>query len=106
MYKEFVKMFCQRRDETKEKLENSFNTENWKDYTTYIHALKSGSLSVGGKILSEQSKELEMAGHAILDGPEEERDSKIAYIRENHAKAMQLYDDFVDEAKERHFYED
>ena len=104
MYKEFVKMFCQRRDETKEKLENSFNTENWKDYTTYIHALKSGSLSVGGKILSEQSKELEMAGHAILDGPEEERDSKIAYIRENHAKAMQLYDDFVDEAKERHFY--
>ena len=98
MYKEFIKMFCDRKPETKEKIQKAFDEENWKDYTTFIHALKSGSLSVGGKILSEQSKALEMAGHAYLDNNDT---SQIDYIRENHQKAMQLYDDFVNEAKER-----
>ena len=56
--------------------------------------MKSGSLSVGGKILSEQSKELEMAGH----------ENRIDYIKENHHKAMELYDDFVAEAKDRNLF--
>ena len=94
MYKEFVKMFCDKKEETQQKLQNAFDTENWKDYTTFIHALKSGSLSVGGKILSEQAKELEMAGH----------EQKIDYIKNNHAKAMKLYDDFVTEAKNRKLF--
>ena len=91
MYKEFIKMFCDRKEETQKKLQDAFDAENWKDYTTFIHALKSGSLSVGGKILSEQAKELEMAGH----------ENKIDYIKENHHKAVELYDAFVAEANER-----
>ena len=94
MYKEFIKMFCDRKEETQKKLQDAFDAENWKDYTTFIHALKSGSLSVGGKILSEQSKELEMAGH----------ENRIDYIKENHHKAMELYDDFVAEAKDRNLF--
>ncbi len=94
MYKEFIKMFCDRKEETQKKLQDAFDSGNWKDYTTFIHALKSGSLSVGGKILSEQSKDLEMAGH----------ENRIDYIKENHHKAMELYDDFVAEAKERKLY--
>jgi len=91
MYKEFIKMFCDRKEETQKKLQDAFDSENWKDYTTFIHALKSGSLSVGGKILSEQAKSLEMAGH----------ENRIDYIKENHHKAVELYDAFVAEAKER-----
>ena len=98
MYKEFVKMFCDRKDETQQKIQNAFDTENWQDYTTFVHALKSGSLSVGGKILSEQAKALEMAGHAYLN---ENDESKINYIRENHSKVMKLYNQFVEEAKKR-----
>lgn len=97
MYREFVKMFCDRKAEVTENLNDCFKNENWKDYTTKIHALKSSALSVGGKILSDQAKELEMAGHAYLEGDE----GKLNYIRENHEKAMKLYDDFVDEAKEK-----
>ena len=100
MYKEFIKMFCDKKPETQEKLQKAFDSENWKDYTTFIHALKSGSLSVGGKILSDQAKELEMAGHAYLD---ENDTAKLDYIRENHQKAMQLYDEFVNEAAARGF---
>ena len=101
MYKEFIKMFCEKLPETKEKLQKAFDEENWKDYTTFIHALKSGSLSVGGKILSEHSKALEMAGHAYLDDNDT---AQLDYIRENHQKAMQLYDDFVAEAKKRQLF--
>ena len=104
MYKEFIKMFCDKKEETQKKLQNAFDTENWKDYTTFIHALKSGSLSVGGKILSEQAKALEMAGHAYFDGAEEEKSQQIDYIKTNHAKAMQLYDAFVEEAKSRNLF--
>ena len=97
MFKEFVKMFCDRKKEIQADLNADFSSENWKNYTTHIHALKSSSLSVGGKILSEQAKALEMAGHDYLNGDE----SKLDYIRENHEKAMKLYDAFVDEAKEK-----
>ncbi|MBQ9441610.1 MAG: Hpt domain-containing protein, partial [Selenomonadaceae bacterium] len=97
MFKEFVKMFCDRKKEIQADLNADFSSENWKNYTTHIHALKSSSLSVGGKILSEQAKALEMAGHDYLNGDE----SKLNYICENHEKAMKLYDAFVDEAKEK-----
>ena len=98
MYKEFVKMFCDRKDEVEGKLNDAFKNENWKDYTTFIHALKSSSLSVGGKILSDHAKSLEMAGHAYLNDNDE---SKLDYIRENHEKAIELYDAFIDEAKKK-----
>jgi len=101
MYKEFIKMFCDRKEETQKKLQDAFDTENWKDYTTFIHALKSGSLSVGGKILSEEAKALEMAGHAYLDGAEDEKQKQLDYIKTNHQKAMQLYDAFFKEAQDR-----
>lgn len=98
MYKEFVAMFCDRKTEVTEKLNNALKDENWKDYTTFIHALKSSSLSVGGKILSDHAKSLELAGHAYLKDKDE---SQLNYIRENHEKAIELYDAFVKEAKEK-----
>ncbi|MBR6013103.1 MAG: response regulator [Selenomonadaceae bacterium] len=101
MYREFVKMFCDRKEEVTEKLNNAFKTENWKDYTTFIHALKSSSLSVGGKVLSEHAKSLEMAGHAYLGGDE----SQLDYIRENHEKAIKLYEEFIEEAKKKNLVE-
>ena len=98
MYREFIKMFCDKKAETKEKLQNAFDSENWKDYTTFVHALKSGSLSVGGKILSDHARSLEMAGHAYLDKNDE---SQLDYIRKNHAKVLKLYDAFTEEAEKR-----
>ena len=98
MYKEFIKMFCDRKGEVEEKLNTALKNENWKDYTTFIHALKSSSLSVGGKILSDHAKSLEMAGHAYLNDNDE---TQLNYIRENHEKAIKLYDDFVAEAKDK-----
>lgn len=98
MYKKFVTMFVSRYEKVTAQLKNDFDTENWQDYTTHIHALKSTSLSMGGKILSETAKALEMAGHAYLEGNEAEKN--LEYIKAHHNDALDLYEKFVAEAKE------
>ena len=105
MYRKFLTMFCQRREVVQNQLAEDFASENWEDYRTHIHALKSTSLSMGGVLLSKEAKALEMAGQAYLDAPEEEKEAHLAYIRENHAKAMELYDKFVEEAERRELLE-
>ena len=76
MFKEFVKMFCQRKEETVEKICAAYDAEHWEDYTTFVHALKSTALSVGGRKLSEAAKALEMAGHVCCEGPESEKEKE------------------------------
>ena len=105
MYREFLAMFCQRREDTQSKLRTALNDGNLTDYTTYIHALKSTALSMGGRELSEKAKALEMAGHAYQDGPQEEKAQQLQFIKDNHDHAMELYDAFVKEAKERKLWE-
>ena len=104
MFKEFVKMFCERKEETFEKIRTAYDAENWEDYTTHVHALKSTALSVGGIKLSEAAKALEMAGHAFVDGPAEEKETQIAYIREHHEPTLAMYDAYCDEAVKRGFW--
>ena len=62
MYRELLQMFCDMKEEKAGKLQEVFDTENWKDYVTAVHALKSTSLSIGGKAVSEKAFELEKAG--------------------------------------------
>ena len=104
MFQEFVKMFCERKGETFEKINTAYETENWADYTTHVHALKSTALSVGGQKLSEAAKALEMAGHGVVEGPENEKEKRLAYIREHHEPTMALYDAYCAEAEKRGFW--
>ena len=104
MFQEFVKMFCERKEETFEKIKTAYDAGNWEDYTTHVHALKSTALSVGGRKLSEAAKALEMAGHVCCEGPESEKEKQLAFIRENHEKTLALYDAYCDEAEKRGFW--
>ncbi len=96
MYCEILGIFCDMRDDKIKELENALSTENWYDYTVAIHALKSNSLNVGGKPLSKRCLELEMAGKRIK--AEEDIQESIAFIRENHSVAMELYEQTLAEA--------
>lgn len=89
MYREILQMFCDLKEGSKKELEECFGAEDWKNYTIHIHALKSTSLSIGGKTLSKLSAELEQAG----------KDEQISFIKENHGKAMELYDKTAMEAE-------
>ena len=44
-----------------EKIQEAFDSADWKNYQILVHALKSTSLSIGAESLSEQAKTLELA---------------------------------------------
>lgn len=89
MYREFLKMFCDTYLERKEKIEAYFGEKDWQNYSILVHALKSTSLSIGGKKLSEMAKELEFAG----------KENRSDYIMEHHEAAMNVYDVTIRECK-------
>ena len=62
-----------------------YEDEDWVNYITEVHALKSSSLSMGAKELSELAKKLEFAGKA----------GEYDVIRQNHEAVIALYDEVV-----------
>lgn len=84
-------------EETLAKITNAYNSADWKNYTIYVHGLKSSSLTVGGETLSAAAKELEMAGKAI--GREENTAENEAFIRSRHDSVMELYRETIEEAE-------
>lgn len=82
MYCEFLKMFCDMKNEKKQKIEDLFAQKDWENYAIAVHALKSTSLSIGAKRLSELALELEKAG----------KEKQTDYIEAHHEEAMRLYE--------------
>ena len=87
MYKEFLRMFCDMSREKSEKIQACYEQEDWENYTVLVHALKSTSLSIGAKKLSERALELEKAG----------KENKLPVIHEGHDAVMMLYETTVKE---------
>jgi len=71
-------------------IEEMFGHEDWKNYIIEVHALKSSSLSIGAKLLSEESKKLELSGKA----------GDVEYIKCNHKQTMKLYRMVLDYGEE------
>ncbi|MBR0290213.1 MAG: response regulator, partial [Selenomonadaceae bacterium] len=65
-----------------EKVQNAFDSADWKNYQILVHALKSTSLSIGAEKLSEEAKSMEMAA----------KDGKIEEILANHGEMMSSYE--------------
>ncbi len=63
-YTDILALFVKTGHETEEKIRTLYQEKNWKDYVIEVHALKSSSLTIGSKWLSEMAKKLEMAGKA------------------------------------------
>ena len=101
LFRSVIEIFCSLRDENKEKIQKAFDTGNWKNYTIFVHALKSTSLSIGGEKCSELAKELEKAGNVLKNKNSSESDKHEAeeYIKSHHAEAMEFYDELVEEGK-------
>ena len=101
IFKEIVEIFIDLKDENKEKLQAAFDSGDWKNYTIYVHALKSTSLQIGGEKISELARQLEKSGKILTDSKTAESDKLNAekYIKSHHAEVMELYDKLVDECK-------
>lgn len=101
IFKSILEIFCDMKDENKEKIQKAFEAEDWKNYTVFVHALKSTALSVGGERLGELAKNLEMSGKVITDVNSSESDKKTAeeYIKAHHYEAMEIYEKLTEEGK-------
>lgn len=97
MYCEILGIFCDMRDEKLAELENALSAENWSEYTVGMHSLKSNSLNIGGRRLSELCLELETAAKRITAG--KDVDESIDFIREKHPLAMKLYEQTLGAAR-------
>lgn len=97
MYRELLGMFVESYSEKKQQLEETKTAGDWKNYTVYVHALKSTSLSIGGEILSEQARQMEMAGKAIQR--DEDREANIQFIEEHQQALFDLFEQTVAEAE-------
>ncbi len=87
MFHEFLGMFCKLRDSKLEKILKCYQEEDWNGYGIELHALKSTSLSIGGKRLSELALELEKAG----------KSGDAEFILAHHEEVLKLYEATVQE---------
>lgn len=90
-YQEIVQMYCQDETDKMKIIQTCYEQKDWKNYATYVHALKSTSLEIGAVLLSEQAKELELAAKA---GNEE-------MIQERHQQMVELFEHTVKELEDR-----
>lgn len=88
MYREFLQMFCDMKEEKITNIQEYYEKEDWENYTIVVHSLKSTSRSVGCILLSEKAKELELAGHQ----------NQIDVIKEGHEAMMEVYEKTVEKA--------
>ena len=72
------------------KLKHFLAEEDWDNYSTTVHALKSTSLTIGAAHLSGEAKALEMAA----------KEGNMDYIRSHHDGVMDEYKELTDHLKE------
>ena len=80
-YLDVLEVFANSISTSSQEIQNYFDTEDWKNYTTKIHALKSTAKVIGAEELSEKAKQQEYAGNS----------NYISEIKQNHAALMKLY---------------
>lgn len=98
IYRELLEMFIAMEEEKKEQIKSAYQAEDWKNYTIYVHALKSSSLSMGAEALSALAKQHEMAGKAIQK--DEDTEINLQFIKEKFEPLLQLYRDTVKDAEQ------
>jgi HPt (histidine-containing phosphotransfer) domain-containing protein len=85
-YFSILKTYVKKGTEKLELLKELYEQEDWKNYVIEVHALKSSSLSIGAKELSEQAKRLELNGKA----------GDYGFIKQNHDSMYRLYTKVLD----------
>lgn len=80
-YISILKVYYESAEMTRENIESAYADKNLKDYTSYVHSLKSTSRTIGATELSKLSEMLENAGN--------ERD--VETIEEYHNELLNLH---------------
>lgn len=84
-YLEILEMYVTKSEQKRKYIQELFDAKSWKNYVIEVHALKSTSLTIGSKTLSELAKELELAGKAGDYKPIEEKNASLLEMYEKVA---------------------
>lgn len=98
IYRDMLEVFCEMYDELRGALNASLADKKWESFVVDIHSLKSNSLNIGGKRLSNLCLQLEQASSRI--NSKEDIEENESFILENFPIAMQLYEETVSAARE------
>ncbi len=101
LYRELLEVFCAMKDTKWPAMKKAYEDGDWDTYETLAHTMKSTSLTVGSKCLSDAAKEIEFASKAYLDSKSSEtkKEESLKYIQDNHESLMKLCDEFIAEAE-------
>ncbi len=80
-YVRILQLNCENGQEDMDKIRKSYESKDWRNYTVFVHALKSTMRSIGVDKLSSMAKELEKAG----------KEGQESYILEHHGEMMEEY---------------
>jgi HPt (histidine-containing phosphotransfer) domain-containing protein len=80
-YLSILKVYYESAEMTRDNIESAYADKNIKDYTSYVHSLKSTSRTIGATELSKLSEMLEKAGN----------DHDADTIEEYHNELLNLY---------------
>ena len=80
-YFNILKVYYESIEFTKANIEKAYEDKNWKDYTSFVHSLKSTSRAIGATILSDIAEKLENAGNI----------GDTMYIKEHHSELLNRY---------------
>ncbi len=81
IYMSLLEQYAQEFDEKLEGMEDFYKKKDLENYTILVHALKSTSLMIGDKSLSEEAKALELAG----------KNRDLEFIEKNHRAMTEHY---------------
>ena len=101
MYRTVLGMFIQLRPDKQKQMKEHLDAEDWKNYATMLHALKSTSMTIGGQKCSDAAKALELAGKKCCaeDSTPEEKQEAAWFIRSHHERTMAMYDKLAQDAE-------
>lgn len=88
-YLEALKVFANSIENGATEIQNYFDNEDWKNYITKVHALKSSSRVIGAKKLSELAEKLENDGNS----------NNIDEIKNNTESLIKIYKNFAEKLK-------
>ena len=88
-YVDMLKDYATAYEEKRADLEKSYQENNWLDYQTSVHALKSTSKTIGAMKLSEHARCLEEAAGQ----------SDIAYIEGHHPALIREYEELINDIR-------
>ncbi len=104
-YNDILALYVRKAPELSQRIEKLFDEKDWKNYVIEVHALKSSSLTIGSKQLSELAKELELSGKAGNYTVIEEKNSELLALYQKVAELGQEYLEKLDIPKEETYAE-